>query len=90
MCGPLKLLVIDSEIEYFDIKTKDEETQTESTSYCTSLSHWWLDKAQERLTDNDQTKSDEVLTFLRLDKDGNYSLDNIAFLLFLETVKFFL
>ncbi|XP_062589952.1 uncharacterized protein LOC134251563 [Saccostrea cucullata] len=76
-----------SEIEYHKICTADKGTQTHDENSKT-ISEDLFSKAFEKLFKYDKGIANEVLTFLRLVAEEKYPKDNIAFLLFLDTVRF--
>ena len=88
--------LINTSIDYEDVTTHEYGTQTDyiynplaSDDTCSKLSHQTLDAAMGELSKNDPSKSESLLTFLNLVQIGKYPLDNISFLLFLETIRFF-
>lgn len=67
-----------------DVSTANAETQTDDIT-----DNNFFTQAIEKLSSEDHEIADEITKFIQLLKDGRYPVDNIAFLLFLDTVQFF-
>lgn len=66
------------------MSTANAETQTDDIT-----DNNFFTQAIEKLSSEDHEIADEITKFIQLLKDGIYPVDNIAFLLFLDTVPFF-
>ena len=76
---------------YIDIVQVENGTQTDETLMdggCKNHIHAFLDYAITRLGHKDEQKALDFINFLKLIDKHQYPLDNMSFLLFLETVRF--
>jgi len=77
---------------YIDIVQVEKGTQTDENLMdggCKNHIHAFLDYAITRLRHEDEQKALDFINFLKLIDKHQYPLDNMSFLLFLETVRFF-
>lgn len=77
-------IILQYEAEYTDGSTANAKTQTDDIT-----DNNFFTQAIEKLSSEDHEKADEITKFIQILKDGRYPVDNIAFLLFLDTVQFF-
>ena len=84
-------IIVQCDSEYNDIITKNSSSQTDDVQemYCNNTYCNLFGQVIERLSTQDKSKCNEIIQLLQLLKDDKYPLENIAFLLFLETVRFF-
>ena len=83
-------IIVQYDSEYTYIITKNSSSQTDDVRemYCNNTYCNLFGQVIEKLSTQDKSKCNEIIQFLQLLKDDKYPLENIAFLLFLETVRF--